>query len=756
LKAQKIIRVCGIFTQEILSVPVLVSRWNSWGMNSIIDNLTNTETWEWILESSLKFDFKFPTSKDRHCVVPSQIIGGDARTIGEYPPIGCLVANLLDLSYKSSFVRMSSKFISAMSILLKRADEMIFPNLSVSNDDDEEDDDNEYDEKEMYISKKINQVDDEISLQLNIFGDEKFIEILSNSLFDSEDTNLSFIVSSLLHSLFIKWPSISDKILNNLVLGTQIIRHMWFSLVKSKQLESLFTSVVNIPESVLISFSLFCQSYSFFLSIADDKSLHDGSRGFGVEDQLSIIAFLKRFLFEYCWNRIEDSKRLDREYRIIQFASQTFKNLHERDSRWQFVPIDSWTMKKISLSTFEVEFSRRISRSINLMETMPFVIPFAQRVKLFYDLIVKDQESIDDFSFRSLQSFKIRRSHLVEDAFEQMYSLRSGFKDRVKIEFISEQGFVEAGIDGGGLFKEFLTSLGSIAFSPEFGIFKETDEHFLYPNPLSSQIRYDHLSFFTFLGMIVGKALYENIIIEPRFANFFLRKMLGKENYADDLVSYDPVLYKNLMSVKDFSGKELADLHLNFMITTEDNKNIELISKGSNISVNDENKLLFIREVANFKLNRQVSNQSHAFLNGLSSIIDRSWIKMFSAPELQLLISGSTSIDIQDWANHTTYTAGYHEHSPQVIWFWEIVRESSEEDRKSILKFCTSCSRAPLLGFKAMNPNFAIQKISGSIDSLPTTATCVNLLKLPEYPSKSTMSAKLLYAARSNSGFELT
>jgi ubiquitin-protein ligase E3 B len=39
---------------------------------------------------------------------------------------------------------------------------------------------------------------------------------------------------------------------------------------------------------------------------------------------------------------------------------------------------------------------------------------------------------------------------------------------------------------------------------------------------------------------------------------------------------------------------------------------------------------------------------------------------------------------------------------------------------------------------------------------LPTSSTCFNLLKLPNYSKKSTLKEKLLYAIKSNSGFELS
>ena len=41
-------------------------------------------------------------------------------------------------------------------------------------------------------------------------------------------------------------------------------------------------------------------------------------------------------------------------------------------------------------------------------------------------------------------------------------------------------------------------------------------------------------------------------------------------------------------------------------------------------------------------------------------------------------------------------------------------------------------------------------------DSLPTSSTCFNLLKLPNYSKKSVLRDKLRYALHSHSGFEIS
>ena len=77
------------------------------------------------------------------------------------------------------------------------------------------------------------------------------------------------------------------------------------------------------------------------------------------------------------------------------------------------------------------------------------------------------------------------------------------------------------------------------------------------------------------------------------------------------------------------------------------------------------------------------------------------------------------------------------------------------------LKFVTACSRAPLLGFSCLHPHISVQMAGSVLDSetqqrLPSSATCVNLLKLPPYPDGRTMRSKLLLAIENISGFDLS
>ena len=91
-----------------------------------------------------------------------------------------------------------------------------------------------------------------------------------------------------------------------------------------------------------------------------------------------------------------------------------------------------------------------------------------------------------------------------------------------------------------------------------------------------------------------------------------------------------------------------------------------------------------------------------------------------------------------------------------IVIFWQAVNDFNEQQRRQLLKFVTSCSRPPLLGFRDLFPKFCIHSAGKHPDRLPTASTCMNLLKLPEFTTKELMQEKLTYAVESESGFELS
>jgi len=166
-------------------------------------------------------------------------------------------------------------------------------------------------------------------------------------------------------------------------------------------------------------------------------------------------------------------------------------------------------------------------------------------------------------------------------------------------------------------------------------------------------------------------------------------------------------------------------------------------------------------------LNISIKNQTLAFLKGFECCFPRSYLSLFSSvfliflckkSELNRIISGENNyLDIENLKKYTKYynCSGLDKNIEN---FWKCIEEFTPENRINFLRFCTSCSRAPIGGFSELNPYFTIELIyiNNDNEKLPTAYTCFNLLRLPTYSSYEKMKEKLEYVINSGLGFELT
>merc|ERR1712107_152912 len=163
--------------------------------------------------------------------------------------------------------------------------------------------------------------------------------------------------------------------------------------------------------------------------------------------------------------------------------------------------------------------------------------------------------------------------------------------------------------------------------------------------------------------------------------------------------------------------EEINNLGLVFELTVPCTppRTVELIRSGRSIHVKKSNVFQYTQAIGNELLNVLGAKQTRAFLKEFRDLIPVSWVRLFSAKELQRLISGDDrvkGIDVESLKNSTQYLGGYHPSQPYVQDFWNILEnELTFEQQRKFLRFMTSCSRPPLLGFSSLSPPPAIQQI---------------------------------------------
>ncbi|XP_046689185.1 uncharacterized protein LOC124375122 [Homalodisca vitripennis] len=103
----------------------------------------------------------------------------------------------------------------------------------------------------------------------------------------------------------------------------------------------------------------------------------------------------------------------------------------------------------------------------------------------------------------------------------------------MRVQLVNTMGLDEAGVDGGGVFREFLSELLKTAFDPNRGFFRLTKDNLLYPNPHVHLLHQNFLNHYYFIGRMLGKALYENLLVELPLAEFFMSKVIGRHSDVD-------------------------------------------------------------------------------------------------------------------------------------------------------------------------------------------------------------------------------
>ncbi|XP_041763411.1 E3 ubiquitin-protein ligase Nedd-4-like isoform X6 [Anopheles merus] len=351
---------------------------------------------------------------------------------------------------------------------------------------------------------------------------------------------------------------------------------------------------------------------------------------------------------------------------------------------------------------------------------------------------------------------KVRRASIMEDSYRIINSVTrlDLLKTKLWIEFEGE-----AGLDYGGLAREWFYLLSKEMFNPYYGLFEYSamDNYTLQINPYSELCNEDHLLYFRFIGRIAGMAVYHGKLLDAFFIRPFYKMMLQKPIDLKDMEAVDTEYYNSLVWIKENDPSELM---LTFCVDEEtfgQTTQHELLPNGADIDVTNENKDEYIRLVIQWRFVSRVQVQMQAFLDGFGSLVPLNLLKIFDEHELELLMCGIQNIDLRDWKRNTLYKGDYYPNHVVIQWFWRAVLSFSNEMRARLLQFVTGTSRVPMNGFKELYGSngpqmFTIEKW-GTPENYPRAHTCFNRLDLPPYESYQQLKDRLIQAVEGSQGF---
>ncbi|UXI19882.1 hypothetical protein NH340_JMT05825 [Sarcoptes scabiei] len=361
----------------------------------------------------------------------------------------------------------------------------------------------------------------------------------------------------------------------------------------------------------------------------------------------------------------------------------------------------------------------------------------------------QELERLDQNIRRDDLPVHIRREHIFEDSYRELHRRTcNDWKNRFYVVFEGEEGQ-----DAGGLLREWYTIISREIFNPNYALFTTSPgDRVTYMINSASHCNSNHLSYFKFVGRVISKAIYDNKLLDCYFTRSFYKHILGKAVKYTDMESEDYAFYQGLVFLLEHNVNELGT-ELTFSLEIQEfgvTEIRDLVPDGRNIIVTEENKHEYVKLVCQEKMTGSIKKQLHSFLEGFYEIIPKHLISIFNEHELELLISGLPTIDIDDLKANTEYHK-YQINSLQIQWFWRALRTFDQADRAKFLQFVTGTSKVPLQGFSALEgmngpQKFQIHLDDRSTDRLPSAHTCFNQLDLPSYETYDKLRIMLLKA----------
>ncbi|EMP28988.1 E3 ubiquitin-protein ligase HACE1 [Chelonia mydas] len=411
---------------------------------------------------------------------------------------------------------------------------------------------------------------------------------------------------------------------------------------------------------------------------------------------------------------------------------------------------------------FLLECPELMSRFMHIIKAQPF----KDRCEWFYEHLHSGQPD-SDMVHRPVNEndiLLVHRDSIFRSSCEVVFKANCAkLKQGIAVRFHGEEGM------GQGVVREWFDILSNEIVNPDYALFTQSADGTTFQPNSNSSVNPDHLNYFRFAGQILGLALNHRQLVNIYFTRSFYKHILGIPVNYQDVASIDPEYAKNLQWILD---NDIGDLGLELTFSVETDvfgamEEVPLKPGGASILVTQDNKLPltavrcsrpmgatgssgqhiprptplptapigleqrtavsgscnrknlqtlqaeYVQLVTELRMTRAIQPQINAFLQGFHMFIPPSLIQLFDEYELELLLSGMPEIDVSDWIKNTDYTSGYEREDPVVQWFWDVVEELTQEERVLLLQFVT-----------------------GSI----------NMLKLPEYPSKETLKNRLLVA----------
>lgn len=328
--------------------------------------------------------------------------------------------------------------------------------------------------------------------------------------------------------------------------------------------------------------------------------------------------------------------------------------------------------------------------------------------------------------------------------------------DRVfQIQFVGESG-----IDAGGVFREGVMRMVEDLFSEHFNLLLlcpngvhsvHVNMEKFVPNPRHTSAL--ALQMFEFMGKLMGMSLRVKLLLPFELPSLVWKQLVGQEVVLDDLMAIDLLTCKYLDAVRNCEADGITDQasfeakykdRLKFVYTSSDGVERELVKGGQKILVTYATRLEYCNLVINARLS-EFNKQVAAIGRGMAEVVPMRVLQLFSWQQLETLVVGSATFDIELWKRHTD-SSGIS--SKCLSLFWKVIESMTPKEQAGFVRFAWGRSRLP----PAKDFKTKMKLTPAGSAPLPVAHTCFFSVELPDYPTEDKMRHGLMTAIHFGAG----
>ncbi|KAK4380149.1 hypothetical protein RND71_002011 [Anisodus tanguticus] len=295
-------------------------------------------------------------------------------------------------------------------------------------------------------------------------------------------------VCTFLHTIFNILPL--ERIMTVLAYRTELVPVLWNFMKQcheNQKWSSLSEQSPYLPAHApgwLLPLSVFCPVYKHMLMIVDNEEFYEQEKPLSLKDIKCLIVILRQALWLLLWLNPTATTKTDfsamkkhplefLQHRVCVVASELLSQLQDWNNRRQFTPPSEFHADGVN-EYFISQAMMENTRANDILKQAPFLVSFTSRAKIFTSQLAAARERNGSQGLFARHRFRIRRDQILEDAFNQLNALsEEDLRGLIRVTFVNELGVEEAGIDGGGIFKDFMENITRAAFDVQYGLFKE-------------------------------------------------------------------------------------------------------------------------------------------------------------------------------------------------------------------------------------------------------------------------------------------